>query len=333
MNFNFILPPKIIFGEGTLEKIGEEAKRLGSKRVLIVTSRGMLKRESLKRAAESLRAHKLSSEVFARVVPEPPVENVHECAAVARETRSDLLIGLGGGSAMDVAKKTAADLRLPKIMVPTIAGSGSEVTHESVLKVDGEKKAFVEENLVADVAIVDPNLARSLPPRVTASSGMDALAHAIECYQSRRSNLLVKTLAFEAHKLIKDNLSQAVDNVPEARVNLSLGSLMAGMAFGNSGTALCHALSYPLTNAGIPHGEAVATMLPYALEFNGFDVDIIAELKALISALDISVKFSGDINEMARVVMKDTRHLANNPREVSFEDIVDIYHKAQKEQG
>ena len=128
-------------------------------------------------------------------------------------------------------------------------------------------------------------------------------------------------------------MSQAVDNVPEARVNLSLGSLMAGMAFGNSGTTLCHALSYPLTNAGIPHGEAVATMLPYTLEFNGFDADIIAELKALISALHISVKFSGDIDEMARVVMKDTRHLANNPREVSFEDIVSIYHRAQKEPG
>jgi succinate semialdehyde reductase len=259
------------------------------------------------------------------VNPEPPIENVYECMEFAEG--SDLIIGMGGGSVIDVAKKAAADLDLRKVMIPTTAGTGSEVTHEAVLKVDRKKRAFVDEKLTPDIAIVDPDLMKTMPQKLIASSGIDALAHAIECYDSKRSNLLVKILAFEAYGIIKDNLRKAVDGEEKAIENMTLGSLMAGMAFGNSGTALAHALSYPLSNEGVPHGEAVAMVLPFALEFNGFDAKVIKEVKGIIRDLKLGREVKGDIDKMARIVMEDKKHLSNNPREVTFEDVVNIYRK------
>ena len=322
-HFELILPKKIIFGTGSVERVGSEAKELGSEKVLIVTSRGMRKRDALKCVTNSLNNQEINSEIFYEVDPEPPIENVYNCKKSAEGC--DLIIGLGGGSVIDVAKKSAADLDLRKVMIPTTAGTGSEVTHESVLKVEGKKRAFVDERLVADFAIVDPDIMRTMPQRLVASSGIDALAHAIECYDSKRSNLLVKTLAFEAYELIKDNLRKAVEGNEKAIENMALGSLMAGMAFGNSGTALAHGLSYPLSNEGIPHGEAVAMVLPYALEFNRFDARVIKDVKGIIRGLKLGREVKGDIEEMAKVVMEDKKHLSNNPKEVTFEDVVNIY--------
>jgi len=331
MSFSFILPQKVIFGSGSIELTGEEAKRLGGRTVLIVTSPGMVHRPHLKQTADSLKKHKLRYDVFSEVTPEPPIEDAHRCVAFAREKGLDLLVGLGGGSVMDVAKKAAADLSLPKIMVPTTAGTGSEVTHESVLKVDGKKKAFVEAGLTADVAIVDPDLCQTMSKRLTASSGMDALAHAVECSESKKSNPVAKTLALEAYNLVKDNLMQAVKGDTQAMINLSLGSLVAGMAFGNSGTTLGHALSYPLSNRGIPHGEAVAMVLPYALEFNGSDPAFARKLRRFVRTIELRWNPRWDAHEMAAEVMEDKRHLGNNPVEVTFADVLDIFEKMKNE--
>lgn len=331
MSFSFVLPQKVIFGAGSIAVTGEEAKRLGGRTVLIVTSPGMVHRPHLKQAADSLKRHDLQFIVFSEVTPEPPIEDAYHCVAVARKKGLDLLIGLGGGSVMDVAKKAAADLSLPKIMVPTTAGTGSEVTHESVLKIDGRKRAFVEAGLTADVAIVDPNLCQTMSKRLTASSGMDALAHAVECSESKKSNPIAKTLALEAYNLIKDNLMQAVQGDTQAMVSLSLGSLMAGMAFGNSGTTLGHALSYPLSNRGIPHGEAVAMTLAYALEFNGSDLAFAERLRKLAQTIEFQWDPSWDVNEMAMEVMQDERHLGNNPVRVTFEDVLSIFEKMKNE--
>jgi len=322
--FELLLPSKIIFGAGSVEIVGNEAKNLGCESALIVTSKGMKKRDAVKKVIDSLNNHEINSNVFYDVDPEPPIENVYNSMESAEDC--DVIIGVGGGSVIDVAKKVAADSNLKKIM-PTTAGTGSEVTHESVLKVNGKKKAFVDENLIPDIAIVDPNFMKTMSPKLIASSGIDALAHAIECYDSRRSNFLVKSLAFKAYEIIKDNLRNAVDGNEKAIENMALGSLMAGMAFGNSGTALAHALSYPLSNEGVPHGEAVAMVLPYALEFNDFDARVIKEVKEIIGDLKLGREIKGDIEEMARVVMEDEKHLSNNPREVRYEDVVDIYEK------
>jgi alcohol dehydrogenase len=331
MSFSFILPQKVIFGSGSIELTGEEAKRLGGRTVLIVTSPGMVHRPHLKQTADSLKKHKLKFDVFSEVTPEPPIEDAYRCVAFARKKVTDLLVGLGGGSVMDVAKKAAADLSLPKIMVPTTAGTGSEVTHESVLKVDGKKKAFVEAGLTADVAIVDPDLCQTMSKRLTASSGMDALAHAVECSESKKSNPIAKTLALEAYNLIKDNLMQAVKGDTQAIANLSLGSLVAGMAFGNSGTTLGHALSYPLSNRGIPHGEAVAMVLPYALEFNGSDPAFAGKLRKFVRTIELRWHPRWDAHEMAAEVMEDKRHLGNNPVEVTFADVLGIFEKMKNE--
>lgn len=331
MSFVFILPRKIIFGQDSATKIGEESIKLGSKKAIIVTSQGMQKRESLKLVTGSLREHQLNFELFPSVDPEPTMQSVYDCIAFAQRSSCDLVIGLGGGSVMDVAKKAAAELGLPKIMVSTTAGTGSEVTHESVFKVDGKKKALVDESLTPDVAIVDPQLTNTMSPSLTASSGIDALAHALECYESRKSNLLVKAIALHAFQLLKENIQKAVDGCEEARINMSLGSLMSGMAFGNSGTTLAHALSYPFSNRGVPHGEAVAIALPHAIEFNRSDFASAEELREIVKIIKPRWDSDWDIEEMAKEVMGDEKHLGNNPREVAFEDILKIFREMKEE--
>ncbi len=326
--FELILPGSVVFGRGSLSRSGEEARRLGGSRALVVTSPGMPRRPCLERLVGSLDAAGVDARVFSATEPEPPLDNVIDAVVFSGDNRCDIVIGLGGGSAIDVAKMTAAELKRPRIMIPTTAGSGSEVTHEAVLKVDGEKRAFVDPAMVPDVAIVDPDLMETMPVRLVAACGMDALAHAIESRDSRKSSLLVRALAGEGYRLIRGNLRGAVEGIPAALEAMSLGSLLAGMAFGNSGTSLCHALSYPLTNLGTPHGLAVSAMLPGALEFNGFDASVIAELRELACSVGLTAGAGGDPREMAEVVMRDTRHLGNNPREVAFDDVVEIYQKA-----
>jgi alcohol dehydrogenase class IV len=321
MRFDFCLPERIVFGSGSTAQAGGEAKRLGGRRVLIVTSRGMTQRQALVKAMDSLQKQGLACDVFSAVEPEPSLENATNCTALVRDRDCDLILGVGGGSVMDVAKKAAAEAGIPRIMMPTTAGSGSEVTHESVLKVKGKKQAFVDTSLTPDVAIVDPDISSTMPPHLTACCGADALAHAIECYESRNSNPLVQALALRSYELLRDNLVAAIENLSEARVNMALGSLMAGMAFGNSGTALGHALSYALSNRGVPHGQAVAMALPGVLEFNGTDPSFATTLKQIISPTGPRWNPDWDIAEMTAEVMADHRHLANNPREVTDDDV------------
>jgi alcohol dehydrogenase class IV len=326
-NFTFVVPKRILFGRGSLDRVGEELKELSGTIPLIITSKGMVKREGFFKLTNLIEKEKLSTVVFNKVKPEPSIETVEKCLNVANENRCDLIVGFGGGSAMDVAKKVAMDLNLPKIMIPTTAGTGSEVTHESVLKVEGKKRAFVDKRLIADVAVVDPSLMMTMPKRLIASSGMDALAHSVESYECKKGNELTRALAHRAYLLIKDNVRKAVSYDKDAISSMALASLMAGMAFGNSGTTLCHALTYPLSNKGIPHGEAIAIMLPPSLEFNNFDEGAILEIRKIIKDVGLPARFEGDVYEMAKVVMKDKRHLANNPRKVTFEDVVAIYKK------
>ena len=327
MEFTFLLPRKIVFGRGSAATAGEEAKELGSSRTLVVTSPGMLRRDGYSLAVQSLKRSGVGLEIFSDIVPEPTIENVDDCAAAARRDRRDLVIGLGGGSVIDVAKKTAADLKLPMMMMPTTAGTGSEVTHESVLKVDGKKKAFVDEALVPEVAIVDPDLAETMPPWLAVSSGIDALAHALECWQSRKRNPLVETLAKDAFVMLKENISRSIEGDKQARSNMCLGSLMAGMAFGNSGTALGHALSYPLANRGLPHGMAVAMTLPRVLEFNGAEATFVEEMASVVRIADLRWNPDWDIAAMTVEVMGDTRHLGNNPRKVGRQDVSDMFQR------
>ena len=169
----------------------------------------------------------------------------------------------------------------------------------------------------------------SMPPRLAVATGIDALAHAIECYESKRSNPAVKAIAFQAFKLLKDNIRKAAEGNREARINMSLASMMAGIAFGNSGTALAHALSYPLSNREVPHGEALAMVSPYTLEFNRTDPTLAGELAEMSENLNLKWSTSWNIQEMAKEVMADKRHLENNPRQVTYQDILQILKKVK----
>ena len=282
-----LIIPKIIVGEIANIDINMSIP-------MIVTSPGMVERECFERVCELYP----EATVYAKVSPDPSMGDVLDC--IEALNNNGMIIGLGGGSAMDVAKMVAWGQHLKKILIPTIAGSGSEVTHEAVIKMSGKKRAFVDDKLVADVVLFDTTII-STP----FYSMVDAKAHAIEALGARNGSEITRQFAHTACKLLEEGDP--------------MGSLLAGIAFGNSGTTLCHALSYPLSNRGIPHGEAVAAMLPYAIKFNGnsYDADI------------HKVDMDWDIEEMAREVMEDIRHLSNNPRGVTYEDVVSIYEEAR----
>jgi alcohol dehydrogenase len=330
-SFDFQLPTKIVFGEGTVQRLTGEIKRLGRSRALIITSGGMSQRQVVKDILADLDRAAIIANIYSSAPPEPSVEDVDTCLKFANKITPDLVIGLGGGSAMDVAKKIALEIGAPKIMIPTTAGSGSEVTHNSVLKIDGRKKSFNDVRLAADMAIVDPDLLTTMPAAGMVSSAMDAMAHAVESYGARKGNSMVRALALEAYLLSRDNIGRALSDDAEGRRNIAMGSLMAGMALITTGTTLGHALAYPLSDRGISHGLSLAIVLPYLLEINRFDAGYADELKSFRQKYCVIPEIDWNIKEMAAEVAADERHLSNNAREVTLHEITDIYTRIRAE--
>jgi len=324
-SFEFQLPTRIIFGEGTVRRLGGEIKQLGGSRALIVTSRGMLERQAVKYILADLDRAGITASTYSAAPPEPSVDDVDTCLKFANKVKPDIVIGLGGGSAMDVAKKTAREMAVPKIMIATTAGSGSEVTHNSVLKVDGRKKSFNDINLAADVAIVDPDLLMTMSAAGMVSSAMDAMAHAMESYGARKGNSIVRTLALESYLLTRDNIGLALAGDVVGRRNIAMGSLMAGMALISTGTTLGHALAYPLSDRGISHGLSLAIVLPYLMKINHFDAGHADELKSFRQKYCVIPEIDWNIKEMAAEVAADERHLSNNARDVTLREIEGVY--------
>ncbi len=329
--FDFQLSTKIIFGEGTVRRLSSEVKGRGRSRVLIVTSRGMSERQSLKDILADLGEAGMTVNIFSSTPPEPSVEDVNKCLEFAKRVKPDLVVGIGGGSAMDVAKKTALEIGAPKIMIPTTAGSGSEVTYNSVLMVEGRKKSFSDIKLAADLAIVDPDLLATMPASVMVCSAMDAMAHAVESYGARKGNSITRALSLEAYLLSRDNISHALSGDAAGRRNTAMGSLMAGMALTGTGTTLGHALAYPLSNRGMTHGQSLAVVLPYLLQINRFDAEHADELKSFRRKYCSLPEIARDIPTMAAEVAADERHLSNNPVEVTLQEIINVYTGMQKE--
>jgi alcohol dehydrogenase len=325
VSFDFQLSTRIIFGEGAVRRLSEEIKGLGKGRVLIVTSKGMSQRKPMKDILSDLDRAGIAVDIFASTPPEPSVEDAAKCLEFAKKVKPELVAGIGGGSAMDVAKKTALETGVPKIMIPTTAGSGSEVTFNSVLLVGGLKKSFSDVRLAADAAIVDPDLLTTLPPAVMVCSAMDAMAHAVESYGARKGNNITRALALEAYLLTRDNVGRALSGDAEGRRGIALGSLMAGMALTGTGTTLGHALAYPLSNRGMTHGQSLAAVLPHLLKINRFDADHADILKSLRRKYCSLPRITWDIPAMAEEVAADQRHLANNPVDVTLQQLVDLY--------
>lgn len=320
-SFTFHTTKALVVESGAVARLAEHLVPLGIRRPLLVTDRGVVAAGLLYGASESLCAAGLVAEVYQETEADPLAALVHGAAARAKEHGADSVIGLGGGSSMDIAKLVAvlADpsgagqpldemygvenvrgSRLPLVLVPTTAGTGSEVTPISIITTGpGEKKGVISHQLLPDLAILDGWLTAHLPPHVAASTGIDAMVHAIEAYTSRlRKNPLSDLLAREALVLLTSNIHAVcvASGEPEdpeepgadcnARSAMLLGSCYAGMAFANAPVGAVHALAYPLgARFHLPHGLSISLMLPHVLDFNVADdgaAALYAELAPLV---------------------------------------------------
>jgi alcohol dehydrogenase class IV len=283
------LPRKLAFGANCLASAAEWVASLNPAAILIVTSPPVRHLCDPLVAAFGSQGRKV--QIWDGVLQEPHVDDLAAAIAVARECRAELVIGLGGGSAMDVAKLVAALLdgrqqisdvfgigklaerRIPLLCVPTTSGTGSEVSPIAIVQdsADGLKKGVISPHLVPDAAFVDPVLTIGMPPAVTAATGLDALTHCIEAYANKQAHSLVDTWALEGIRRIARSLPTAFadgTNV-EARTDVSLGSMYGGLCLGPVNTAAVHALAYPLgSDFGVAHGTSNAVLLPHVLEFN-----------------------------------------------------------------
>lgn len=381
MDFGWYSPINIIFGSGKIKQIGEEIKKFKAKKVLLITDKGLEKAGITEKIVKHI-PENVECEVYTDVIPEPPMESIEDCANKVKNGDFDLIIGLGGGSSIDVTKlvsvmatneKPLPELcgvdnvekeGLPTIMVPTTAGTGSEVTPIAIVTNEKEhlKVGIVSRYLFADCAICDPELTMSMPPHITAATGMDALTHAVEAYISVNATPVSDILALEAVRVIHAFLRKAFANGDDkqAREKMLYGALLAGMAFANAGVGAVHALAYPLGGEyKIAHGVSNALLLPYVLETNmiacldrlarvGEAMGVVDEYAPLrekaeqtveaIKVLSSDVEIPGslkDVNipeealpKLAASAINVTRLLANNPRKLSEEKILEIYKRA-----
>ena len=380
--FTFNTAPSIHFAPGNLSKIGEFAESLG-KRIFLVTDKGMVETGFVERAIQYLKAKSYDVMVFDAVSADPPEAVILDASQQANSFNASGIIGFGGGSSMDVAKLVAVlslvrenlkDIygigninsgRLPLMLIPTTAGTGSEVTPISIVTTGhNEKMGVVSPVILPDIALLDPELTLGLPAPTTAATGIDAMVHAIEAYASKspNNNPMSRNLAKEALHLMGAALERAVHEGQDinARSDMLLGSMLAGQAFANSPVAAVHALAYPIGgHYKVPHGLSNALVLPHVLRFNAETApqpyaeigpcafpglnkldgaeramglaDALADL-ALRCGLaprlrDISIP-NEDLPMLARDAMNQTRLLVNNPREVNEADALSIYEAA-----
>lgn len=289
-NFHFYFPTRLIFGAGKFQSLGEEVRLLG-KRALLVTYPSQSLAETISRAVDLLHQQGVSSVVFAEATANPTHTCVNKGAEIARREKCDVVIGLGGGSPMDTAKAIAVaapegrDIweiyegapithpSLPIVAVPTTAGTGSEATFYAVIsnRELKRKEGFARQQFFPKVSIIDPLLTVSLPPAMTAATGMDTLTHAIEAYTSRLASPISDLFAVEAIRLTGLYLRRAVYNGQdlEARTNMLLANTLAGIAITHADTCLAHVIGEAVGavfNTG--HGLSVAITLPAVMEYN-----------------------------------------------------------------
>ena len=282
---------KIVAGIDSVQAIQEFATEYAVKTALIITDQGVWNTGLVDEPRKLLEEAGVRVEVINNTPPEPSTDHVNQVFAVAKKLECQAIIGIGGGSSMDVAKITAVLLTntqslkemlggakiekrgVPTLMIPTTAGTGSEATQNAIFLVpEAESKVgIVSSKMIPDWAILDPRLTVGLPPAITAATGMDALCHAIECYISKKANPLSDTYALRAIGLIARSLRKAYSdgNDIAARHDMLLAALFGGMCIASSSTTAVHALAYPLGGKyHIPHGLSNAILLPYVMQFN-----------------------------------------------------------------
>jgi alcohol dehydrogenase class IV len=381
-SFPFRTAKKILFGTGMVEQVGPELKMAGATSAVVITDATIREAGWAAKVQESLDKSGIRSQVWDGSEAEPSVDVGEKAIEFTRTGGFDGVVGLGGGSAMDIAKSAAVSLTnkgsimgwikdgfnnplAPLALCPTTAGTGSEVSDTAVFATPELKVGLVSSMLYPNVAIVDPGLTVSMPARVTANTGIDALCHAIEGYQSVQANLLTDALAVESMRLVNRYLRAAYCNGQdiEAREAMALSSLLAGIVMGNADTTIGHACGYayvyPATKLHYPHGFAIAVTLPYVMEYNAIaqlekhaniarvlgekveglsmrDAAFLAPLafKKLMSDLGLPTSLKAvDVEKdmlpmIARNVLKSPNHCRRNPREVTEEGMMELFEHA-----
>jgi len=387
-DFTFNTTPSIRQVTGGAAQLGTLLRGMAfavqRREVMFVTDPGIVKLGLCDAALASLRDSGFDVTIFDGVEPDPKATTVLDAVAIAKSANIACIVGFGGGSSMDVAKviallacsnqpieeaygvNQATGSRLPLVLVPTTAGTGSEVTAVSILTTGSEeKKGIVSPLILPDVALLDAELTLGLPPHITAATGVDAMVHAIEAYTSKsaNNNPMSRMLAVQALDLLGANIREAVSNGSniQARSNMLLGSMLAGQAFANSPVAAVHALAYPVGSLfHVPHGLSNALVLAEVMRFNAPDCgeayaelaphvfpdidlnrpteticeDFISRLVQLNIDLGLEKGLAqvgitaDDIERLSSDAMNQTRLLVNNPREVTLQDARRIYEEA-----
>lgn len=379
--YNVQSPDRIAYGLGSTAELIDFAAERDLHSTLVISDEDIVDVGVTDPVVAALEEAGVSVDFFTGVKPEPKLSMVEDAIEVLREGDHDFVVGAGGGSVLDTAKLSSAlaDYDVPTtetlgmgnvpgtgrpvVLVPTTAGTGSEVTHIGVFSDDeGDKRVVYDDSLFADLALVDPELTRSLPKPVAAATGLDALTHAVESYVSTLRTPYSDILAKEAIKLVGSNLRSAVlQGGDDARYSMSLAATVAGQAFVNSGLGAVHALTYPLgTEYGVGHGRANAMLLPHVMNYNvpaeserfadiadllGADangstldrayasVDAVTELTEDVG-IPTYISHLGDIDEaeletFADVAFEYSQHnIDRNPRNLDRDDVIQIYRNA-----
>ncbi|WP_461451538.1 iron-containing alcohol dehydrogenase [Mucilaginibacter sp.] len=378
-SFSINFPGKLVFGNGCLASLPSEIISLGCKSAFIVTIQPLL--GMLDAFISELGKAGLLTAVNTGIVQEPTFNDFENLLIDAKRIKPDVVIGIGGGSVLDMAKLIAAQLdndqtladiagigllkgrNIKLICAPATSGTGSEVSPNAILidDIDNQKKGIISPFLVPDIVYVDPLLTISVPPAITAATGLDALTHCLEAYTNKFSRPFIDMYAYEGMRLIAANLVKAVKNGKdeEARSQVAMGSLLGGFCLGPVNTAGVHALSYPLGSSfHLAHGLSNALLLPYVMEYNMIaaplryaDVAValgcererddlatakkgIEKVKQLIADCEVAARLrdvdipQDAIPQMAKDALKIQRLLKNNPRHISEEDAINIYQKA-----
>jgi alcohol dehydrogenase len=380
--FTINQPTKLTFGAGAIAGLADMVKEQGCSKVFLVVDPGLKKAGLLKKITAPLKKAKMEFEVYDQIDPEPGLKLADNGCKLAKKSGCDCVVGVGGGSAMDVAKAVSILLTnggkaedylgigkiskpgVPKIMVPTTAGTGAEVTWTAVFinEKTNSKGGMNGDPLYPDAALLDPELTVSIPPAVTASTGIDAFTHAVEAYLSTQSHPISDMYALEAIEMISRNLPLAYahgDNI-EARSAMLLGSLLGGKALATAGVGLVHAMAYPLGGMfGIPHGLANAVLLPYVIEYNlignpgkyaavaevmGYDTTDLPVREAAAAAVEAIFNLNNDVGvpssladleipvdripEMADIALTVAVPVKNNPRKPTRDEVIRVYQNA-----
>ncbi len=342
VSFDYQARTRLFFGVNSVERVGELARGLGARKILLVTDAGIVAAGHAERVQRLLTDAGLQVSLFGKARENPTTRDVDECLRAAKSAGIDTIVGLGGGSSMDTAKGCnflltnggrmedywgigkAAKPMLPLIAIPTTAGTGSECQSFALIANEQthQKMACGDPKAAARIAILDPALTVSQPPRVTACTGIDAITHAVETAVTRKRNALSLMYSHEAFKLLANSFADVMRRPGdlEARGQMLLGAALAGTAIENSMLGAVHAVANPLTaHYGIVHGQAVGMMLPVVVRFNGQDAAARRAYAELASAPEIACASDGHKPALEALIarLESLLNLAQMPRSLA----------------